>query len=205
MGLRQGDSEQRASRAKAAWTAAAMVGIVAIVIGLLGDTGRDWLAYERSAIADGEYWRLLSAHFAHLGGSHLLLNLAGLLLITYLVGAELSAGEWGVVLVLACLAVSIGLWVLLPDLEGYVGLSGVLHGLLAAGLLASAGRWGIDLWIVAVALVAKLAYEQWVGPLPSSEGLSGGNVIVDAHLYGAVSGCITGASAVIRVRAQAAI
>jgi rhomboid family GlyGly-CTERM serine protease len=205
MGLRQRDSEQRASRAKAAWTAAAMVGVLAIVIGLLGDAGRDWLAYERSAIAGGEYWRLLSAHFTHLGGSHLLLNLAGLLLITYLVGAELSPGEWLVALVLACLTVSIGLWVLLPDLEGYVGLSGALHGLLAAGLLASAGRWGIDLWIVAVALVAKLAYEQLVGPLPSSEGLSGGNVIIDAHLYGAVSGCITGASAAIRVRAQAAI
>ena len=39
-----------------------------------------------NTIAEGEYWRLLSGHFAHLGYPHLALNLAGLLLVWLLVG-----------------------------------------------------------------------------------------------------------------------
>ena len=120
-------------------------------------------------------------------------------------GDALSTVEWAITLVVAAVAVSAGLWLLQPELERYVGLSGVLHGLLAAGLVATIGRWGIDLWIVAVALTAKLVFEQVTGPMPASATLAGGNVIVAAHLYGAVSGCIAGASVAIRVRAQASI
>ncbi len=205
MGLRQGDSSQPDSRSEAPWGAVTGLVLTIIVLGLFGDTGRDWLAFDRTAIPGGDYWRILTAHFVHLGPWHLVLNLAGLLLVAYLVGDALSPGEWAITLAIAAVAVSAGLWLLQPELERYVGLSGVLHGLLAAGLVATIGRWGIDLWIVAVALTAKLVFEQVTGPMPASATLAGGNVIVAAHLYGAVSGCIAGASVAIRVRAQASI
>ena len=97
------------------------------------------------------------------------------------------------------------MWFYQPDLQWYVGLSGAQHGLLTAGLVASIGRWGIERWIVAIVVAGKLVYEHLFGALPFSEGASGDAVIVASHLYGAVSGCITGASIAIRVRAQAAI
>lgn len=205
MGLRQGDSVHKKRQLGAAWWAAIGVAVVATAIAALGDSGRDWLAFDRAAIASGEYWRLLTAHFTHLSWPHLLYNLTGLSVITYLVGTTLKAGEWVMTWSLAMPTISAGLWFWQPDLAWYVGLSGVLHALLGAGLVATIGRWGLDLWVVAIVVAGKLVYEQLVGPLPVSEGASGENVIIAAHLYGAVSGCITGAAIAIRVRTQAAI
>ncbi len=37
------------------------------------------LEWSREGIPGGEYWRLLTGHWTHLGLNHLLLNLAGLL------------------------------------------------------------------------------------------------------------------------------
>jgi hypothetical protein len=70
-----------------------------------------------------------------------------------------------------------------------VGLSGVLHGLLVAGLLHGLMTPRRRESAVVLALVfAKLAYEQLAGPLPGSAATAGGAVIVDAHLYGAIAG-----------------
>lgn len=205
MGLRQGAYEHHERPSGPAWKAAISVSVIAVAIALLGDNGRDWLAFDRAAILSGEYWRLLTAHFTHLGWQHLLYNLTGLIIITYLVATTLSAGEWALTWSLAIAGVSAGLWLWQPGLQWYVGLSGVQHGLLTAGLVATIGRWGVEFWFVAIVVAGKLVYEQLVGPLPVSEGASGDAVIVASHLYGAVAGCISGAFAAIRVRAQAAI
>ena len=80
-----------------------------------------------------------------------------------------------------------------PQLEWYVGLSGVLHGALAAGAI---GWWRHESKPLALALTAvlvgKLAWEQWQGALPLSGDMP---VVVDAHLYGAIGGALAGACA----------
>src|SRR5665213_2032294 len=58
---------------------------------------------------------------------------------------------------------------------------------LAAGACAHLRRREPDGWILALFLVGKLVYEQAQGALPLT---AGGAVIVDAHLYGAVSGAL---------------
>ena len=72
----------------------------------------------------------------------------------------------------------------------YVGLSGVLHGALAAGAVA---WWRYESKLLALLLSAifagKLAWEQWHGALPLSGDLP---VVVDAHLYGALGGALAG-------------
>jgi membrane associated rhomboid family serine protease len=69
--------------------------------------------------------------------------------------------------------------------EWYVGASGALHGVMAAGTLAHLKRRDLDGWILAAFIVGKLTYEQIAGSMPFA-GAS--NTIVDAHLYGAVGG-----------------
>lgn len=64
-----------------------------------------------------------------------------------------------------------------------MGASGVLHGLMAAGVVAYVRRRDPLGWIMAALLAAKLAYEQVHGPLPFAG--KGVPVVVDAHLYGA--------------------
>jgi membrane associated rhomboid family serine protease len=44
--------------------------------------------------------------------------------------------------------------------------------------------------IMLVIVVAKIAWEHFAGPVPFSELTSGGPVVTDAHLYGAVGGAV---------------
>jgi len=189
----------------AAWLPpAAAIGIAGI-LEIFGDAGREALAFYRPGLAAGELWRLMSAHFVHLGIAHLLLNAAGLLLVWYLVSASFSNARWLLVTLLVVAGVDAGLWFLEPQLVWYVGLSGLLHGLLAAGIVAGLRSGRIDLLILALLVAAKLVYEQLVGPLPGSEQSSGGAVIVASHLYGAITGVFAAMLMMIRVRRQAAI
>ncbi len=170
-----------------------------------GDSVRELLRYERMAIDSGEYWRLASGHFVHLGTSHFLLNAAGLALVWFLTGRFLDWSQWVLAMVFAMVVIDLGLWHLNPSLQWYVGLSGVLHGLLATGIVAGLARERRELQLLAILLVVKIAWEQLVGPLPGSETSSGGPVVVDAHLYGIVAGGVAGLVGRIRVRASASI
>ena len=163
------------------------------LIALFGDPARLLLRWERALIVDGELWRLLTGHLVHLGASHLILNLAGLLLVWFLVGRDLKPLQWVTIFLVSVVTIDLGFWVLNPGLAWYVGLSGVLHGMLAAGIVLAASDARKDLVLLGVLVVAKLFYEQVAGALPGSGTASGGLVIVDAHLYGAVSGAVAGA------------
>ena len=101
--------------------------------------------------------------------------------------------------------IDIGFWFLDPTLAWYVGLSGVLHGILAGGVFAGLLRREREAIVLAVFIVGKLAWEQWVGPMPGSESASGGAVIVDAHLYGAVGGLLAAMGFRRRVARRASI
>jgi rhomboid family GlyGly-CTERM serine protease len=190
MGLRLVD---RSRSGLAVW--ALPVAILGVSAGLAaaGDSTREALAFDRSAIMAGEFWRLVSAHFVHLGWSHFLLDSTGLLLVWFLVGGCLGPLRWLAVLGSVVVGIDAGFWFLEPQLVWYVGLSGVVHGLLAAGIVAGLGRDRPELAVLAVLLLAKLGWEQLVGPLPGSEASTGGHVITAAHLYGAVAGVAAGA------------
>jgi rhomboid family GlyGly-CTERM serine protease len=177
-------------RPASAWLVPLGISLSSLVIALGGDAGREVLRYQREAIADGEFWRLFFGHLAHLGISHLLLNIAGLLLIWFLVGHRFRNIQW-IAIVLICVAgIDLGFWFLDKQLNWYVGLSGLLHGLLLAGAIAGISAAKTESLTILVVVLAKLAWEQIFGPLPGSEASSGGNVIVNAHLYGAIAGVI---------------
>lgn len=170
------------------WYVALFVAVVCVLIGATGSTGRALLKYDRLAIADGEYYRLVTAHFTHLGPGHLALNLSGLVLIWLLVGRNCCALRWVFIIVISIAAISGGFWFIDTDLLWYVGLSGVLHGLLAAGAVRGLRVARMESVVFILVLAAKLAGEQIVGAMPGSAALSGGVVIVNAHLYGAIGG-----------------
>jgi len=190
MGLHEDDhSAQKALRH---WAVPVVIAIVAAVFELGGKPVRELLAFDRTGIAAGEAWRLLSGHFVHLGISHLALNLVGLALVWYLVGRHFTTVRWLFVAILSIVAMDAGFWWLNPELDWYVGLSGLLHGLLAAGLVVAVRERDREGLVIALFVIGKLAWEQWGGPLPGSEATAGGAVIVDAHLYGAIGGALAG-------------
>lgn len=178
--------------------------IAASALLLAGDFGREWFRFDRPAITDFEIWRLLSGHFVHLGTAHFLLNSAGLILVWLIAGREFGIRHWTIITLVSIAAIDLGLWFFSPALTWYVGLSGVLHGMLAAGIVAALRQQRIDAVLLGIGLLGKLVYEQFVGPVPASETAAGATVIVDAHLYGAIGGAIA-AMVLIRVRGAAPI
>jgi rhomboid family GlyGly-CTERM serine protease len=165
----------------------ALVGVCALLALLEfgGDPLRHALSYDRAALAGGEWWRALTAHFVHLDAAHAALNGMGLVLMWALFARDYSPARWLAIYLFASLVISAGLWLWNPEVTDYVGASGSLHGVMTAGTLAHLRRRDLDGWILAVFIVVKLAYEQVAGALPFS---SSGQTIVDAHLYGALGG-----------------
>lgn len=83
------------------------------------------------AFSDGECWRMLSAHFVHLGVWHALANLAGLALVIECLGAWTRPDEALAMMLVSALAIIAGLALRDPAVGWYAGLSGVVHGLWA--------------------------------------------------------------------------
>jgi rhomboid family GlyGly-CTERM serine protease len=154
--------------------------------------GGEYLQYQRHAIEHGQVWRLLTGHWVHLGATHFLLNLLGLLLLWQIIGNWLSTGEKLVVLLGSSLLISIGLYLFYPQISWYRGLSAALHGLWVAGALLGIKRDKKTAFILLSLLLIKLGWEQAFGPMASSTILTGGPVLIQAHLLGALSGLLIG-------------
>jgi rhomboid family GlyGly-CTERM serine protease len=186
------------------WWLPAGIAALCLLLETSGDAGRLALRFDRNGIEHGEFWRLLTGHLVHLGWAHFALNLAGMLLVWLLVGTEFSTRSWAVVLLVSIAGIDAGLWFLDPGIQWYVGLSGLLHGILMAGIVAAVRRGSREAAILGLLVAAKIVWEHFVGPLPGSEGLAGAAVVVNAHLYGAVVGGLAG-EAVIRARRRRSI
>jgi rhomboid family GlyGly-CTERM serine protease len=147
-----------------------------------------WLRYERTAVEQGELWRLLTANFVHLGWKHLALNTAALLGVGWLFSGCYSHRQWIFILVGSCLATSLGLYFFASHIDWCLGLSGALHGVFAAGAIAwvATGKTAGG-WLLAIE-IAALIYEQLVGPMPFSIGTIEGIVITEAHIWGTAGG-----------------
>jgi len=159
-------------------------------LGLLAAGGPAWAArlqYERSAIVAGEWWRLLTAHWVHLGARHLLLDAAGLVLLWVLYARELRPLTWLLVLAGATGVIDAGLWWGEPQLTWYLGLSGLLHAFWSAGAAGAALRRNPLGYLMLVILAVKLGVEQASGGSMVTEAFP---VVTTSHWYGAVGGLV---------------
>lgn len=170
----------------------AIVIVPCLMLALGGEPLRVALRYDRSAILTGQVWRLFTGNFVHLGLGHLTEDLLGYLLLWLLFEDALPGWRCPVLIAVGALAVGIGLLLGDPGLEWYVGISGALNTVWAAGAMRLMRRRDRIGWVLGLFLVAKLIYERFLGPLPWSEATTGGAVVVDAHLYGALAGAVAG-------------
>jgi rhomboid family GlyGly-CTERM serine protease len=163
---------------------ASLAGLLLLQLGGAASVAK--LRYDRGALAAGQLWRLATAHLVHLDLRHALLNGAGLALMWALFARDYRGRQWALILAAAAVAIDLGLWFRDTDVLWYVGASGVLHGVMAAGTLAALRRGERDGFILAAFIIVKLAYEQSGAVLPFAG--SALPVVVNAHLYGAVGG-----------------
>lgn len=165
------------------------ISIVLLLLALFEPSSSEYLMFDRELISIGEVWRLFSAHFVHLSNTHMLGNLLAVGLVGYIAGASLN-NVTGVLLLLWCvLVVGIGLYFFAGHLYRYVGLSGVLHGLLVvAPFVSPFYSRRIALCFLTV-VVLKVIWEQsgFYDDMALVNTI-GGRVETLAHLFGLLAG-----------------
>ncbi len=144
------------------------------------------LELDRSALLAGEWWRLWTGHLVHGSPDHLRFDLVATVLLGLVFGRL-----WR--LALCAPFMSLALLLLMPGLECYYGLSGLLHGWLVFEALSMAREQGGWLAFLArgfaVGTLLKAALETALGiSLFSANMEMGGAVIHASHLIGAVLG-----------------
>ncbi|SRR6056297_1727045 len=148
----------------------------------------DELALIRDAAAAGEWWRLWTGHLVHTGVGHLGWNLTALSILGFAAFRTGLVRAAFIYLVLSMPLISGGLLLLLPALQWYAGLSGVLHGLVALILIARPARVA---WLGLGLLAAKLVVEA-AGAWPVPAGRY--PVVTEAHALGFAFGLVAGLS-----------
>ncbi|WP_298776623.1 rhombosortase [uncultured Shewanella sp.] len=148
------------------------------------------LAYRRLEIAQGQWWRLITGNLLHTNDWHLAMNLAGLWAILLLHKQHYSSIGLLLLLLVLCLLQGLGLYLFFPTLLGYVGLSGVLHGLFSYGVIQDCRVGFKSGYLLLAGVIIKVAYEQIQGASPEVVKLIGARVATEAHLIGLISGLL---------------
>lgn len=136
---------------------------------------------DRDAIADGEIWRLWTGQLCHWSSLHRVGNLAAIAALAVIAGRPLL--RWLALLPLAAPLLSLALLGLLPELQTYRGLSGLVA-MLVVGVAVDGGRIGR---VAGLAWGAKLAFDAISGT-PSPLLPAGIATTWQAHLAGFVLG-----------------
>lgn len=158
--------------------------LLALLVGLLAFANLmpgESMQYDRDAIAGGEIWRLWTGQLCHWSILHLLGNLAAVAALTVIAGKPLL--RWLALLPVAAPLLSLTLLSLLPELQRYRGLSGLVA-LLVVGVAMEGGMIGR---LTALAWVAKLGFDAYSGT-PSPLLPAGISTTWQAHLAGLLLG-----------------
>lgn len=109
-------------------------------------------ALRGSDVADGDYWRVLTAGFLHAGFFHLLFNMLSLWILGTLLEPAIGQLRFALIFLVSVLAGSFGALLVEPD-SLTVGASGGIFGLMGAAVVVMRNRGinpmesGIGLWI----------------------------------------------------------
>lgn len=145
------------------------------------------LLFHREHILAGEIWRYLTGNWVHTNYWHVALNLGGLWLLTWLVPQVVTLLN----IILLSVGVSLGLWFFSPDLQWYVGFSGVLYGLffMAGWQLLYQKDW-LSAAVILLGICGKTLWDWHSGGQSYSSELIAAPVVYAAHVYGMFTGIV---------------
>jgi membrane associated rhomboid family serine protease len=112
----------------------------------------DYGAVSRPDIADGEYWRLITAGFLHAGFLHLAFNMFALYVLGTMLEPAIGRLRFGLIYAVSLLAGSFGALLASPNAPT-VGASGAIFGLMGAAVVVMRNRGinpmesGLPFWI----------------------------------------------------------
>lgn len=166
------------------WRGVLIVLALLILPMFLGVNSPEWFGYKRQAVLDGQWYRLITSHFVHAEWKHTGFSLFGILALLFITPVRPPDWRWVWQLAMTGLGVCLGILLFQPQIEYYLGLSGAFYGLLVIVLVEMALRKERLAWPILTLLAAKMIWEYFVGVMPHSEMILGGQVSTAAHLYG---------------------
>ena len=181
--------QKAGERAPIGFVTTTMIAINAVVFVAQIAGGSDWRTlsgrvYEEGAlvgplVADGEWWRLITAAFLHAGPVHLLFNMLALWWFGRSLEAYLGPGRYVGLYLASALAGSAGALLFAPTTPT-VGASGAVFGILGAGLVLERRRvyvfGGSALAIVVINLILTFTIS---------------NISIGGHLGGLAGGMVS--------------
>jgi rhomboid family GlyGly-CTERM serine protease len=147
------------------------------------------VSWQNSLIHSGEYWRIFTGHWQHLGWNHWWMNALGIVLILWLLPELLYRMRWLLGIFLGSIVISLGL--MLTPLQGYVGFSGILYVWFFQGLLVDKTlTLPIKLALMSMVVLKMLMEQLWPDINDSTADYIGGSVAIDAHVLGSMAGVV---------------
>lgn len=143
-----------------------------------------YLRFQQSWFSQGEFWRVLTAHWVHFNWQHLLLNGLGLVLCVAIARLTWSLPRWLIYNLILATGISILFTLRNPELDWYVGYSGVLFGIFVLAAIDLYRTEKVIALLLGIGVCSKVILEQTGGMSVTTSELIGVPVIVDAHLYG---------------------
>ncbi|MBA6397884.1 rhombosortase [Colwellia sp. BRX10-4] len=169
-------------------TVPAIVLIISLVAFIFDSSFSDLFVYQRSLVRQGEVWRVFTGHFFHTNGAHFLLNSAAVIMLWALHGQFYTIKNYLIVFMISAVICAVGIHWFSPNIEQYVGLSGILHGLFIWGAIEDIKAKERTGYLLLIGVILKIAHEQYYGASEDVADLIGANVAINAHLWGALGG-----------------
>ena len=150
------------------------------------------ISFDRTLIAQGEGWRIITGNVAHTNLWHLLLNLSGLWVLYSLFREYLTGFRLPLLLLLLGSAVGLGIRWWCPQTQWYMGLSGALHGLFVWGALQDIRYRRYSGWLMLAGVAIKLGVDFYSAGESPVSALIGARVHIESHLIGSGAGLLLG-------------
>jgi rhomboid family GlyGly-CTERM serine protease len=149
-----------------------------------------YFAFNRIQIEQFQWWRLLTGNLLHTNANHLLLNLTAVALLWALHGQNFRLAQYTLMFFILCITTTLLIYGFAKQLQWYVGLSGVLHGVFIIGAYFDIKQGMKTGWLLLIGVLIKVGHEQIFGASQDIADLINATVAIDAHLFGTISGLI---------------
>ena len=169
----------------------AVVILATALLQVINDHLNGIFSYHRAGFFKYFYYQWLTPSLVHYSWMHWLLNILNLLAIVFIFYRVWSAKRLLIVFTISSVFIIVSLYIFDPDINSYVGMSGVLYTLAIYGALKNLKYDRLVSILVLIYVVLKLFFDDTINHLMGVDiALLGLNVVHEVHWYGAVAGIL---------------